>query len=100
LVDDRRIRFQARSMPVSNRAGIVACRSVPLRVGHLDDPVVIMVDEGLADRCPEGRKITFGGALVGDQEQIDLVEGGNRLSSQVVEVAGADPDHQDADLHR
>src|SRR5215203_7135330 len=59
-----------------------------------------MLDKGLTDCSAEGGKITLGRALVGDQEQIHLVEGGNGLSGQVVEVAGTDADHQGADLHR
>src|SRR5215212_1311376 len=86
-------------MPVPHRAGVVIRRSVPLGIGHFDQSVV-MLDEGLADRCAEGGKIPLGRALVGDQEQIHLVEGGNGLSGQVVEVAGTDADHQGADPHR
>src|SRR5215212_9333997 len=86
-------------MPVSHRAGVVIRRSVPLGIGYLDRSVV-MLDKGLTDCSAEGGKITLGRALVGDQEQVNLVEGGNGLSGQVVEVAGADADHQGADHHR
>ncbi len=70
-----------------------------LRIGHLDEPVMIMFDVGPADRGPELDQVMFGVPLVRDQEHLDPIEGRDRLAGQVIEIAAADADHQHLNGH-
>ncbi len=80
--------------------GLVARRRLPLRVGHFDDPVAIVLDHRLTEGGAQRDQVVLRAALVGDQEHVDRVQRGDRLAGQVLRLAAADPDDQDPDRLR
>ena len=65
-----------------------------LRVGHLDEAVMIMVDHRPAELGAQRDQVVLGLALVGHQEHVDRVHRGDRLRRQVPGMTAADADHQ------
>jgi hypothetical protein len=76
-------------------AGEIVAGGHPLRNIDVDGAVVRFLDETLADR---GAQITQGGLLgplVGNEEDIDLIERLDRLDRHVIGIANADTNHED-----